>query len=117
MIKTVMEALLKKVDAEEPAALVTVIDTGGPTPGKTGFKMLVDAQGATVGTVGGGLLEATVIEEARAAVGAGVSRLATYRLDNKEAGGMGMACGAATQECGAASAVILFPATVWALNF
>ncbi len=47
-------------------ALVTVISTTGSTPGKVGYKMLVfDAGAGSAGTVGGGLLEAKMIEEAR----------------------------------------------------
>jgi len=47
-------------------ALITVISTEGSTPGKVGYKMLVWGQtGQTIGTVGGGLVEAEVIEIAK----------------------------------------------------
>ena len=58
----------------ENVALVTVISTEGSTPGKVGYKMLVwgqDAQthrpgsGQALGTVGGGLVEAEVIDMAK----------------------------------------------------
>jgi len=46
-------------------ALVTVTATVGSTPGKAGYKMLVWAKGRqTSGTVGGGLVEAEMIEQA-----------------------------------------------------
>jgi len=46
-------------------ALVTVVSTTGSSPGKTGYKMLVFAEGRkTAGTVGGGLVEAEMIEQA-----------------------------------------------------
>jgi xanthine dehydrogenase accessory factor len=46
-------------------ALVTVTATVGSTPGKVGYKMLVWAKGRqTSGTVGGGLVEAEMIEQA-----------------------------------------------------
>lgn len=49
-----------------PVALVTVVATTGSTPGKVGYKMLVfGADESSAGTVGGGLLEAKMIEEAR----------------------------------------------------
>jgi len=48
-----------------PVALVTVVATAGSTPGKVGYKMLVFGAGAIAGTVGGGLLEARMIEQAR----------------------------------------------------
>ena len=48
-----------------PVALVTVVATTGSTPGKVSYKMLVFGDGEGIaGTVGGGLLEAKMIEEA-----------------------------------------------------
>lgn len=53
------------LDSGQHVALVTVAATTGSTPGKEGFKMLVfDGGKETAGTVGGGLIEATMIEEA-----------------------------------------------------
>ena len=54
------------LETDDNVALVTVIATAGSTPGKVGYKMLVPAEGReTTGTVGGGLIEARMIEEAR----------------------------------------------------
>ncbi len=65
----------------KPVALVTVVATVGSTPGKVGYKMLVlDASGKTVGTVGGGLIEARMIEEAVAMLGRPGSRLFHFEL-------------------------------------
>lgn len=51
--------------AGENVALVTVIATTGSTPGKVGYKMLVYAGSSeTVGTVGGGFVEAEIIKRA-----------------------------------------------------
>jgi len=50
----------------ENIALITVISTTGSTPGKVGYKMLVWGEnGETIGTVGGGLTEANVINIAK----------------------------------------------------
>jgi len=50
----------------ENIALVTVISTTGSTPGKVGYKMLVwGKSGETIGTVGGGLVEAQIINAAK----------------------------------------------------
>lgn len=49
----------------ENIALITVISTTGSTPGKVGYKMLVwGKKGETIGTVGGGLVEAEIIDSA-----------------------------------------------------
>jgi len=50
----------------EDVALVTVISTTGSTPGKVGYKMLVwGKKGQAFGTVGGGLVEAEIINAAK----------------------------------------------------
>ncbi len=91
--KLVYETLLQKISRDEPVALVTVLESRGSAPGKPGFKMLVDLSGNTVGTIGGGLLEARVIEEAVGVIKSGTYKIGTYSLTPKEAGGIGMLCG------------------------
>ena len=47
-------------------ALITVISTTGSTPGKVGYKMLVWSKDRkTLGTIGGGLVEAEIIDSAK----------------------------------------------------
>ena len=66
----------------QPVALVTVIATTGSTPGKVGYKMLVFGEGEGIaGTVGGGLLEAKMIEEARRMLDGPRVRLFRFDLD------------------------------------
>lgn len=64
----VYEAALEALRQGEPPAVVTVIEARGSTPRGAGAKMLVHADGRTVGTVGGGDVETCAIEEARAAL-------------------------------------------------
>ncbi len=65
-----------------PVALVTVTATTGSTPGKVGYKMLVfEKDGGIAGTVGGGLLEAKMIEEARRMLCLPSVRLFRFNLD------------------------------------
>jgi xanthine dehydrogenase accessory factor len=53
------------LDGGQHVALVTVAAATGSTPGKPGFKMLVYDGGKSIaGTVGGGLIEAKMIDEA-----------------------------------------------------
>jgi len=91
-LERVYEAALEAIRRGEPAALATVIEARGSTPREAGAKMLVYADGRTVGTVGGGGLEARVIEEARAALAEGRSRELEYRLVDEERGDPGI-CG------------------------
>jgi xanthine dehydrogenase accessory factor len=76
----------------ERAALCTVVRTHGSVPRRPGAKMLVLADGGILGTVGGGQMEARVIEAARAAMQDGESRLVRYALVDPRAGDPGV-CG------------------------
>ena len=53
------------LEGGQSVGLVTVVATTGSTPGKVGYKMLVLGDGSIAGTIGGGFLEAQMIEEAR----------------------------------------------------
>jgi xanthine dehydrogenase accessory factor len=68
-----------------PAALAIIVETAGSTPQKTGAKMLVKADGSIVGTVGGGEVEAQVIQAALDVIREGAPRL--LHLDLTEAAG------------------------------
>lgn len=82
--------LHEAVSAGTPAALVTLIASTGSTPREPGAKMLVFEDGKTLGTIGGGRLEAQVIEDAQAALKEGRSCKKLYDLEPK---GLGMYCG------------------------
>lgn len=91
-LERVYEAILEALRAGKPAAVATVVEVAGAAPRHAGAKMLVLADGSTVGTVGGGGVEARVIEEAKAAIAEGRSRELRYRLRDPERGDPGV-CG------------------------
>jgi xanthine dehydrogenase accessory factor len=65
----------------QSVGIVTVVATTGSTPGKAGYKMLVFDEGKqTAGTVGGGLVEARMIEEAAKMLGQPGSRPFRFEL-------------------------------------
>jgi len=69
------------LEGGQPVALVTVVSVVGSTPGKVGYKMLVCDEGRrTFGTVGGGLIEARMIEEASRMLGEPRCRLFHFDL-------------------------------------
>jgi len=77
----------KIADFEErnvPFVLTTVVDLKGSVPGKVGFKMLVESDGTTTGTVGGGELEQQVIRESLERLSGGESGIKEYLLTDKE---------------------------------
>ncbi|MGD2105847.1 MAG: XdhC/CoxI family protein [Anaerolineae bacterium] len=88
----VYEAALEAARHGEAAALATVLEARGSTPRSASAKMLVYADGRTVGTIGGGGVESRVIEEAISAIAEGESRELHYRLVDEEEGDPGI-CG------------------------
>ncbi len=91
--KLIMQELLRCLDQNSPVALATVVSTTGSTPGRAGAKMLIYEDGSIMGTVGGGCLEAAVIEEARQVIKNKEPLYTHYSLNQDEAAGLGMACG------------------------
>ena len=75
------------------AALATVVGGEKGSPGKTGFRMLVYPDGKISGTVGGGLLEAKVREEALRCISDKKTRLLELALDDESADSIGVLCG------------------------
>lgn len=77
----------------KPAALATVTGVTGSTPARVGAKMLVYADGTTLGTVGGGKLEAEVIKAARQAINNMEPLFSDYSLNADDVDGPCMICG------------------------
>ncbi len=73
------------LESGESVALVTVISTQGSTPGKVGYKMLVwGEKGETIGTIGGGLVEAEMIKMAKNMLPKTECRVLRFSLDGTE---------------------------------
>jgi xanthine dehydrogenase accessory factor len=86
------EIVRVKAEGEE-AALVTIVSATGSTPREEGAKMLVRADGSILGTIGGGGLEAQVIEEAIKVMKQGKPKRLHRSLTASEAEEEGMVCG------------------------
>lgn len=76
-----------------PAALATVVSAKGSTPAKVPARMIVREDGTTLGTVGGGCIEADVIRAARHVIDTGRPKTFTFRLAGEDAERTGVACG------------------------
>lgn len=79
-MNTIYEAITEAVRRREAVALATIVQTRGSTPRQVGTKMLIRTDGTIMGTVGGGALEAAIIEAAQEALGEGKPRLVHYGL-------------------------------------
>ena len=89
----VLPAAASALERGEPAALVTIVRSTGSTPQRTGAKMLVFADGRTVGTIGGGCYENESILKAREAIATGTPALVKYDLNDDFVQESGLICG------------------------
>ncbi len=95
-LRAVYEAILDIQSRGEAAALATIVSVQGSMPRHEGSKMLVRADGSIVGTVGGGAMEACVVQEALAAIKDGKTRIPSYTLNDLADGDPGI-CGGTAQ--------------------
>jgi len=77
----------------EEVALVTIVSSNGSTPQRVGAKMLVFADGRTVGTIGGGCYEHDALGKAREALRTRKAITAKYDLNDDFAEESGLVCG------------------------
>ncbi len=85
--------MVSVLESGENIALITVISTLGSTPGKVGYKMIVwGAAFDTLGTVGGGSVEAEIINKAKNILPNNENCVFTFRLKEEE-GDVGALCG------------------------
>lgn len=91
----------------EPAVIVTLASVRGHAPRNGGAKMVVGAT-KLIGTIGGGNLEATATERARAMLQCGTAEpaLLTLRLSDKASADYGVQC------CGGEVTIMLEPVPV-----
>jgi xanthine dehydrogenase accessory factor len=88
-----LERLVDEVAAGRRVALCAVVETQGSTPQVPGSLMLVDEAGEILGTVGGGLVEAEALAEARRRLAHGPPAVVRFRLDEQSAADEGLLCG------------------------
>ena len=93
MNREVFAAVNAALERGEPAALVTIVSTTGSTPQRIGAKMLVFADGRTVGTIGGGCYENDAFGKAREAILNRTPQLVHYELSDDFAQETGLICG------------------------
>ncbi len=77
----------------DEVALVTIVSSHGSTPQRVGAKMLVFADGRTVGTIGGGCYENDALLKARDALRTRKAIRAKYDLNDDFAEDTGLVCG------------------------
>jgi xanthine dehydrogenase accessory factor len=93
MNQEVFAALTEALRAGEEVALVTITASTGSTPQRVGAKMLVHADGRTVGTIGGGCYENDAFWKAKEVILARKAQMIRYDLTDDFAEESGLICG------------------------
>ena len=91
MTGDILKAILEGQDT--PVVLATIIERKGSAPRDVGTKMLVRKDGTTVGTVGGGALEARVVERSCSVAETGKPEILSFNMTSQDAENAGMICG------------------------
>jgi len=92
-MNSIIREMSDLVAQQEPFALATVVTRNGSAPRSAGAKMLVRADGSIAGTVGGGKLEAQVLELAAEVMKTHTARVNEFHFTGKDASTMDMICG------------------------
>lgn len=91
--KEIIKAILNEQAGEIPVMLATIISRKGSAPREVGTKMLIYKDGTTVGTIGGGCVEADICSKARLLEKDQKPKLYTVDMTGHEAEEDGMVCG------------------------
>lgn len=81
------------IDDGQALSIALIVDSKGSSPRKAGTRMIVFPDGSIEGTIGGGILEKRVIEDACNALTTGESRLIHYDLKEDTTDSIGSVCG------------------------
>jgi xanthine dehydrogenase accessory factor len=92
-MKSVFQEMNRLFSQGESFVLCTVIAHNGSTPRSSGAKMVVSASSPTIGTVGGGLLEAKVEEAARQVLKEQTALVSDIAFSGSDAATGDMICG------------------------
>jgi xanthine dehydrogenase accessory factor len=92
-MKDILNDLDRWVNAGQPVAIGTIIQTWGSAPRGVGSKMGVSAGGEISGSVSGGCVEGAVVEASLEVLSTGVPQLLHFGVADETAWEVGLACG------------------------
>lgn len=79
----ILQKIYELNNENRPFVVATIINAKGSAPGKVGFKLVVEADRSTEGTVGGGAIEERAKDDALTALSEGISITKDYLLSDK----------------------------------
>ena len=89
-LRAIFEEVLRLDREGRPGVLATLVESGGSTPRHDVARMVIHADGSTMGTIGGGALEHEMVKRAGELLSAGSSDPITVETDLAQ---LGMVCG------------------------
>ncbi len=92
-MKEIITNACSLLDKKESFAIATIVSHKGSTPRTSGSKMIITGDGRIKGTIGGGLLEARVMEKAVENIKSNVSSFLPFDLTSGDVASMDMICG------------------------
>lgn len=92
-MKDIYAEIVSALEAKESLALATLIRRVGSAPREVGAKYLVKKDGTSVGSIGGGCVEAEVWQEAQKAIGKEERKVLHFNLTSEQLAEGGLICG------------------------
>ncbi|MBM3146844.1 MAG: XdhC family protein [Actinobacteria bacterium] len=96
-MREIVDDVLAELATGRPFAFVTLITERGSTPRSVGAQMLVRADGSIAGTIGGGLLEATMMRRAADSISEARSQVSGLQLAGRSVADQEMLCGGSAE--------------------
>lgn len=92
-MKDIYTEIVKGLEAKEQLALATIIQRVGSAPREEGAKYLIKKSGASLGSIGGGCVEAEVWQEGQKAMERGEAKILRFNLTSEQLAEGGLICG------------------------
>ena len=91
---TILEEAISWIESDQQVALATVVETWGSSPFQIGSKMIINEKGNFLGSVSGGCVETSVINECLELIKNKNSfKKIDFKVSDKNAWDVGLACG------------------------
>ena len=91
--KDILQLANNWLEQGKKIAIATVVETGGSSPRPRGSQLVVDAEGNFEGSISGGCVEGTVIDEAKQIIKTKEPRILEFGVINEMDWEVGLACG------------------------
>jgi len=93
VMEDIYSKIVKALEKKERVALATLITRVGSAPRAVGAKYLIKGDGTSVGSIGGGCVEAEVWQEAQQVMEKGGGRVLHFELTSEQLAEGGLICG------------------------